>query len=285
MCKVHKQFNSSKSHSSDLQLDPVLHHLGNGLHDLVVWGLLDKPREDGADEALLHVVTHHSHTVLHQVQRQDQQLAGHGCKCLINTAVLSAQQKLKSADHRHHSGLGTCCARTPTPSPKLQSTGPQRESASVVDRRQPGEELWKRKWRTWTTAGAPSRGWPETVRGQGALLLPSTPAGVTGSKDEDDRHQYNCRCLTQLHCQRSEKQTGSSPATPTAQHRYTVSMANMTGCVVSKAKKKTTKNSDQQLTAHTYSLTQNVLLARQKLPAVLSAKQNCDQQFTGHMSC
>ena len=42
-------------------------------------------------------------------------------------------------------GLGTCCARTPTPSPKLQPTGPKRESGSVVDRRQSGEELWKRK--------------------------------------------------------------------------------------------------------------------------------------------
>ena len=38
-------------------------------------------------------------------------------------------------------GLGMCWARMPTPSPNLQSTGPQRESRSVVDGRQPGEEL------------------------------------------------------------------------------------------------------------------------------------------------
>ena len=41
-------------------------------------------------------------------------------------------------------GLGTCCSRIPTPPPKLQSTEPQRESGSVVDRRQHGEDLWKR---------------------------------------------------------------------------------------------------------------------------------------------
>ena len=44
----------------------------------------------------------------------------------------------------------------------------------------PGEELWKRKWRRWTTAGAPSRGWSVTDRGGGASLLPYPPAGVTG---------------------------------------------------------------------------------------------------------
>ena len=78
-------------------------------------------------------------------------------------------------------GLGTCYASMPTPSPKLQSTGHQRERESVVDRRQPGEELWQRKWRTWTTAGAPSRGWPVTDTVGGASLLPCTPTGVTGS--------------------------------------------------------------------------------------------------------
>ena len=64
--------------------------------------------------------------------------------------------------------IGHYCARMPPTSPKLQSTGPQREGGSVVDQRQPGEELWKRKWRTWTTAGAPSRGWPVTDRDGGA---------------------------------------------------------------------------------------------------------------------
>ena len=43
---------------------------------------------------------------------------------------------------------------------------------SVVDWTQPGEELWKQKWRTWTKAGAPSRGWPVTDRDEGASLLP-----------------------------------------------------------------------------------------------------------------
>ena len=70
----------------------------------------------------------------------------------------------------------------PTPSPKLQSTGSKTESGSMVDWRQPGEELWKWKWRRWTTAGAPSRGWPVTDRGGGASLLPYTPAGMTGIK-------------------------------------------------------------------------------------------------------
>ena len=44
------------------------------------------------------------------------------------------------------------------------------------------EELCEQKWRTWITAGAPSRGWPVTDRGGGASLLPCKPAGVTGSK-------------------------------------------------------------------------------------------------------
>ena len=38
-----------------------------------------------------------------------------------------------------------------------------------------------------TTAGAPSRGWPETDRGGRASLLPNMPAGVMGSGDDDDR--------------------------------------------------------------------------------------------------
>ena len=38
-----------------------------------------------------------------------------------------------------------CCTRMPTSSPKLQSTGLQIESGSVIDRKQTGEELWKRK--------------------------------------------------------------------------------------------------------------------------------------------
>ena len=62
-------------------------------------------------------------------------------------------------------GLGTCCMRMPTPSPELQSSGPQRESRSVVNRWQSGEELWKQKWRTF-------KGWPVTDMGGGALLLP-----------------------------------------------------------------------------------------------------------------
>ena len=68
---------------------------------------------------------------------------------------------------------------------RQRSIGPQKESGSVVDWRQPGKELWKRKWRTWTTDGASSRGWPVTDRGGGASLLPSTPAGVTGSDGDD----------------------------------------------------------------------------------------------------
>ena len=69
--------------------------------------------------------------------------------------------------------------------PKLLSTGPQRESGSVVDWRQPGKELRKQKWRRWTTAGAPSNGWPVTDRGGGALLVPYMSAGVRGSDDDD----------------------------------------------------------------------------------------------------
>ena len=41
----------------------------------------------------------------------------------------------------------------------------------------------KQKWRTWTTAGAPSRGWPMTDRCGRASLLPYMPAGVMGSND------------------------------------------------------------------------------------------------------
>ena len=82
-------------------------------------------------------------------------------------------------------GLGTSWARTPTPSPKLQSTGPQRESRSVVDRRQPGEELRKWKWRTWATAGVLSTHWPVADRDGQASLPPYMPAGVTGSNDDE----------------------------------------------------------------------------------------------------
>ena len=60
--------------------------------------------------------------------------------------------------------------------------GPQWESGSVVDQRQPGEELWKQKWRRRTTAGTPSRGWLVTDRGGGASLPPYTSADVTGSE-------------------------------------------------------------------------------------------------------
>ena len=77
-------------------------------------------------------------------------------------------------------GLGTCCA---TPSPKLQSTGTQRESGSVDIRRQPGKEQQKRNGRRWTTAGAPSTGWPVIERGGGASSVPCTPAGVTSSDE------------------------------------------------------------------------------------------------------
>ena len=70
-----------------------------------------------------------------------------------------------------------------TPSPKLQCTGPQRESGSVVDRRQPGEELCADMK---NTAGTTSRGWLMTDRGGGASLLPYTPAGVTVSDDDND---------------------------------------------------------------------------------------------------
>ena len=41
--------------------------------------------------------------------------------------------------------IGHVLCKHANSSPKLQSTGFQRESGSVVDRRQPGEELWKWK--------------------------------------------------------------------------------------------------------------------------------------------
>ena len=95
-------------------------------------------------------------------------------------------------DHHHQDVMALDWARAaqrmPAPSPKLQSTGPQRESGSVVAWRQPGEELWKQKWRTWTTAGAPSIGWWVTDRGGVASLLPYTPAGMTGSNQLRKAH-------------------------------------------------------------------------------------------------
>ena len=48
------------------------------------------------------------------------------------------------------------------------------------------KNMGKRKWRRWTTAGAPSGGWPVTDRGGGASLLPHTTAGGTGSGDDDN---------------------------------------------------------------------------------------------------
>ena len=41
----------------------------------------------------------------------------------------------------------------------------------------------KTKTRIGTTAGAPSKGWPVTDRGGGALLLPYMQAGMMGSKE------------------------------------------------------------------------------------------------------
>ena len=84
--------------------------------------------------------------------------------------------------------IGHILRKDANPSPKLQSTRPQRENGSVVDRRQPGKELWKQKWRTWTTAGAPSIGWWVTDRGGVASLLPYTPAGMTGSNQLRKAH-------------------------------------------------------------------------------------------------
>ena len=63
--------------ASDLDFDPVLDHLGDGLHDLGVGGLLDQADQDGADEALPHLGAHHAHAVLDQVQTQNQQLTRH----------------------------------------------------------------------------------------------------------------------------------------------------------------------------------------------------------------
>ncbi len=73
---------------TDLSLDPVLHHLGYGFHDLAVLGFLYQSYQDGADEAFPHVGTHHSHAVLHQVQAQYQQLTGHwGNKHRVNGVI------------------------------------------------------------------------------------------------------------------------------------------------------------------------------------------------------
>ena len=80
----------------------------------------------------------------------------------------------------------------------LQSTGPKRESWNVGDRRQPGEKLWKQKKRTWITAWASSRGWPEKVGGGGALLLSYTPAGVTGSNEWTNEWRDRADCWNKI---------------------------------------------------------------------------------------
>ena len=49
----------------------------------------------------------------------------------------------------------------------------------------------EKKNKTWTTAGAPSRGWPVTDRDGGASFLPYTSAGVTGSGDESEKNPFN----------------------------------------------------------------------------------------------
>ena len=53
--------------ATDLALDPVLDHLGDGLHDLGIDRLLNELHQDDADEAFAHVRTQHAHAVLHQV--------------------------------------------------------------------------------------------------------------------------------------------------------------------------------------------------------------------------
>lgn len=62
-----------------LGFDPVLHHFGDGLHDLGVGRLLDQADQDLTNETLPHLKGHHSYPVLDQVQAQNQQLTGH-CK-------------------------------------------------------------------------------------------------------------------------------------------------------------------------------------------------------------
>lgn len=62
-----------------LGFDPVLHHFGDGLHDLGVGCLLDQADQDLTNETLPHLKGHHSYPVLDQVQAQNQQLTSH-CK-------------------------------------------------------------------------------------------------------------------------------------------------------------------------------------------------------------
>ena len=82
------------------------------------------------------------------------------------------------------SGLwGQCPPPPPNQENNSQLYGKLVASPWIIHRhiRETGKELWKQKWRTCTTAEAPSRGWPVKDRGEEASLLPYTPTGVTGS--------------------------------------------------------------------------------------------------------
>ena len=61
---------------TNLCLDPILHHFCDGFHDFVVRRLLDQPDKNLTNETLPHFHAHDSHTILHQVEAEDEQLTG-----------------------------------------------------------------------------------------------------------------------------------------------------------------------------------------------------------------
>ena len=80
-----------------------------------------------------------------------------------------------SGEHYHQEAMALDWAHA------AQGCQVHHQSCNPLDPRGKAEELWKRKWRRWTTPEAPSRGWPMTDRDGRASLLPYMPAGVTGS--------------------------------------------------------------------------------------------------------
>lgn len=91
---INHQYPCKKSVSLYLGFDPVLHHFGDGLHDLGIGRLLDQADQDLTNETLPHLKGHHSYSVLDQVQAQNQQLTGH-CKQRVSEILIQKKNNRK----------------------------------------------------------------------------------------------------------------------------------------------------------------------------------------------
>ena len=97
MGKINSEITYDATSITDLRLNPVFDHLHNGLHDLGVLRLVDKSDQHATDEHLAHVGRHRTDAVLHQIQAEDQQLAGNVAEIRRRRSEMLASHPLKNA--------------------------------------------------------------------------------------------------------------------------------------------------------------------------------------------